>query len=190
VSYEGHRSKGLAVEADALSLLVFGMFDEPLKCGTDRLGLVALKYVAIASVDGDVLDLNSQGLHTPAARPGLLHRRGRLFGGVRRFLHERHAPGASGTGHRSGPNSTAVTPAETILGQQVRALTCTAGLAGMPKSRGRPKSGVRRSPRPLRMSDRVLRDARTLRLEYKDVLAAEDSASGCLRAGQERRTLP
>ncbi|WP_316783716.1 hypothetical protein [Streptomyces sasae] len=55
----------------------------------------------------------------------------------------------------------------------------------MPKSRGRRKPGggkkpVRRSPHPLRLSDRVLREARTLHLEDRDVLAVEAWASGCL----------
>jgi hypothetical protein len=55
----------------------------------------------------------------------------------------------------------------------------------MPKSRGRRKPGggkrpVRRSPRALRLSDRVLREARTLRLADEDVLAVEAWASGCL----------
>ncbi|MFB9571203.1 hypothetical protein [Streptomyces yanii] len=55
----------------------------------------------------------------------------------------------------------------------------------MPKSRGRRKPGggkkpVRRSPHPLRLSDRVLREARTQRLEDRNVLAVEAWASGCL----------
>ncbi|MFF4147743.1 hypothetical protein ACFY0A_42215 [Streptomyces sp. NPDC001698] len=55
----------------------------------------------------------------------------------------------------------------------------------MPKSRGRRTSGggkqsVRRSPGPLRLSDRVLREARTLHLKDRDVLAVEAWASGCL----------
>lgn len=55
----------------------------------------------------------------------------------------------------------------------------------MPKSRGRRtsrggKQSVRRSPGPVRLADRVLRQARTLRREATDVLAAEAWASGCL----------
>ncbi|MEU5419229.1 hypothetical protein [Streptomyces sp. NPDC020667] len=55
----------------------------------------------------------------------------------------------------------------------------------MPKSCGRRKPGgarkpVRRSPRPLRLSDRALREARTLCLGDKDILAVEAWASGLL----------
>ncbi|MEU6324645.1 hypothetical protein [Streptomyces sp. NPDC047009] len=55
----------------------------------------------------------------------------------------------------------------------------------MPKSRGRRtssggKKSVRRAPGPLRLSDRVLRQARTLNLQDRDVLAVEAWASGCL----------
>lgn len=58
-------------------------------------------------------------------------------------------------------------------------------LVGMPKSRGRRKTGggkkpVRRSPGPLRLSDRLLREARVVRLGERDVLAAEAWASGWL----------
>jgi hypothetical protein len=81
----------------ALLGAVVGMFDEPSKCGLNRMDLVALEFLAISPLHDEELALNSQGACTPVARLGLLCRRGRLLGGVRGFLHERHASGAPET---------------------------------------------------------------------------------------------
>lgn len=109
----------------------------------------------------------------------------RLIEGCRESFHDERGPFRPLRRLEPRRRTRAVTPAGAVLDHPVRVPPCSARLDGMAKSRGRRKPGggkksVRRSPHPLRLPDRVLREARTQRLEDRNVLAVEAWASGCL----------
>lgn len=63
----------------ALLGIVVGVLGKPSEGGPDRLELAAVQYLAVGSVEDDVLHLNSNRTRAPAMRLWLTRRGGRLF---------------------------------------------------------------------------------------------------------------